>query len=249
MQNYWDVDAISDRFDTHKPLQQIHPDAAVNIFVGWPVFLEQIRYQCGYLGKKKCSVLDFGCGAGDFCENLHRLGHKVIGMDSSKPSLDIAAKNTSKEIEYCLKSHVDSDECSMYNNKMDVVTSIHGLDWVENVEEVIVQLAKMLVDNGLLIFSVFPKKHVIDSLRIKDLFEDFDSAENPTKGVCNFGGIKIPVYVRDPSYYDSLFSKLNFDKVLEFYPPYPKVFFDKYKWTGSREPEMVILGYRKKKKS
>lgn len=244
----WKHDQLAERFNTHKAMDEIHPDAAVNIYVGWPTFFEQIKYQAEFLGKQKLNILDFGCGAGEFCNNLHMKGHMVVGIDRSEAMLNIAKANSDHSITFCLKELVDSgEECSIYHNQMDVVTAIHSFDWNENIEEIIRQLTGFLVPNGLLIFAVFPKEHVIESLKIKDLFEDFDSEENPTKGICNFDGIKVPVFIKEPSYYDAIFKKLNYSKVLEFYPQYPKSFLTKYKWTGALAPEMVILAYRRGK--
>ncbi|HSX39508.1 MAG TPA: class I SAM-dependent methyltransferase [Candidatus Saccharimonadales bacterium] len=235
----WDL--LAERFNTHKSDElAIHPDAAVNIVVGWPVFLEQIKYQCKYLGKSRLDIMDYGCGVGDLCNKLDDMGHHVVGTDKSEVMLGRAKKNSSNDIAFCF-----TNECSIYEGKMDLVTSMHVLDWIENVDETLLELSKFLRPGGLIIFAVFPKKHVIESLQIKDLFEDFDSETNPTKGVCNFDGIKVPVFVREPRYYDDLFEKMNFDKVLECYPPFPKSFFKKYHWTGAKYPEMVVLAYKK----
>jgi predicted TPR repeat methyltransferase len=241
--NLWD--AVADRFNTHKSLDQIHPDAAANIYLGWPVFFEQIKIQCEYLGKDHCSVLDFGCGAGEFCQKLNMQGHRVMGMDCSKEMLHIAEASSPMEITYFNNSPDIKKGCEPYYNTMDVVTAIHVFDWIEKIDGIITELSKCLVDNGLIMFAVFPKKHVMESLSMKEFFEDFDSNDDPVKGVCNFDGVKIPVFIKEASHYDKLFEKLNFEKVLEYYPPFPKTFFDQYKWTGAKYPEMMILAYRK----
>lgn len=245
----WKHGSLAHRFNTHRALDEIHPDAAVNIYVGWPVFFEQIKYQAEFLGKQSLSILDFGCGAGEFCAKLHMRGHTLVGIDKSDEMLALAKDNSAKEVTYLLSELVDkSGECNIYKNCMDVVTAIHSFDWNENVGAIIKQLSDFLVPNGLMIFAVFPKGHVVESLRIKNLFEDFDSDENPTRGICNFDGIRIPVFIKEPAYYDTLFEKMGYSKVLEYYPQYPKAFLTKYKWDGAMYPEMVILAYRKSAK-
>lgn len=244
--NGWGHDTMAELFNTYKDLDEIHPDAAVNIYVGWPPFFEQIRYQMDFLGKKSLKILDFGCGAGEFCNKLHMKGHTVVGIDKSNAMLDIAKSKSPKEIDYCLKELVDGGiECVNYYNQMDMVTAMHSFDWNEDVESIIKQLSEFLTTGGLMLFAVFPKQHVIDYMEHGELFEELDSNENPTKGICNFDGIKIPFYIKEPKYYDELFDNLNYQKVVEFYPPYPQSFLNKYKWTSDKYSEMVILGYRK----
>ncbi len=243
---YWEDQKIVDRFNTHKDIYDIHPDSAVNIYVGWPVFFEQIKYQAEVLGKKVLNILDFGCGAGEFAQKLHMQGHNVVGLDSSESLLKIAKNGSPKTIPYFLTENGETTgEYKEFVGQMDVVTAIHSLEWNENVNEIIDNLCEFLIPEGLLLFAIFPKEHVKDSLKIKDLFEDFDSEEDPEVGFCNFEGVKIPVYIRDAIYFDELLLSKGFEKVLEFYPHYPKSFLNKYKWNASLKPEMLILAYRK----
>ncbi len=242
MINPWDV--ISERFNTHKKLDEVHPDAAVNIFFGWPEFFKQIKLHSEFLGKEHLKILDFGCGAGEFCTKLHRQGHSVIGLDSSKVMLEIARLNSPQDINYFHRDGKKEDLVE-YKRKMDVITAIHVLDWIKDLKHLFPLLVGLLNENGLLMFAVFPKKHVIESLKIKDLFENFNSRINPTRGVCNFDGVRIPVYVREANFYDKLAKELHLEKVLEYYPQFTKEFISKYHWTGAKFPEMMILAYRK----
>ncbi len=77
-------DKLAQRFNLHsgdeKPL---HPDSAVNVYVGWPVFLDYINKQSQIANKKSLRVLDYGCGTGGFCKKLHEIGHQVVGIDIS----------------------------------------------------------------------------------------------------------------------------------------------------------------------
>ncbi|HAI62979.1 MAG: hypothetical protein UU64_C0021G0004 [candidate division WWE3 bacterium GW2011_GWF2_41_45] len=242
----WESDLLTDRFNTHKPMDEIHPDAAVNIYVGWPALFEQIKYQSEFLGVKSCNILDFGCGAGNFCKQLHIMGHKVTGIDHSEALLEIARAHSPTEITFINNSILDDKNALLHlENRMDVITSIHSFDWIEDTKIVVSTLATFMKKDGIFLFTIFPKSHVRDSIKINDLFENFDSAENPTKGFANFDGVKVPAFIRDPAYYDEVFEGLGFEKLLEFYPPFPKSFFDRYKWQGSKKPEMLILGYKK----
>lgn len=239
----WNIRALSDRFNTFKPADEIHPDAAVNIYVGWPTFFELIDKQSDFLGKNSLEILDFGSGAGGFIHELSKKGHFLTGADSSKEMINLAKKNLNNKVNiYQVKELFDSKKL---RNRFDVVTAIHSLDWISNIKQTFKKLDKLLNKNGLIIFAVFPKEHVIESLEIKDLFEDFDSKKNPKRGFCNFDGIRTPVYIRDPIYFDKTFKALNYQKVLEYYPNYPKKFIERYNWKGANFPEMVIFAYRK----
>ncbi|EKE00275.1 MAG: hypothetical protein ACD_22C00062G0010 [uncultured bacterium] len=242
--NEWDM--LADRFNTHKSGKDVHPDAAVNVHVGWPAITSQIEYQKSFLGKDKLKILDFGCGVGHFCAYLHEKGQDVTGVERSDKMRKIAQDTFPfPDKILSIKAFGDAEIRKLVAQGYDVVTAIHVFDWIENVEEVIESLVQVLKKGGILIFSVFPKEHIKDSLLIKDLFEDFDSAQDPKVGYANFDGVRVKVFVRQPSFYDKLFSSLGFEKIMEFYPPYPKEFMSKYKWTGSLHPEMVILTYRK----
>jgi len=240
---HWD--SLSDYFDTHLDNKKIHPDAAVNIHIGWPVFLGQIEVQQRYLGKNNLDILDFGCGAGSLCKELYARGHNVAGVDSSTSMLKKAKQNLPKDVTFYHGDHRSDLFEKDLSNTFDVVTSMHVLDWISNPSRAIKNLSKVLRQNGILLFSIFPEQHIIDSIRINDLFEDFDSDTKPRKGYANFNGVRVPVYVKRPSFYNRLMKDLGFSKLLEYYPPYPKHFLEEYNWTGSLEPEMIILAYRK----
>jgi len=239
---------LADRFNTHLPLGKVHPDAAVNIHVGWPVLFQQIDFQAKYIGVSRCKILDFGCGAGEFLKRLHKLGHSVVGIDHSENMLYAARKFIPKTIELVHGDHespvFDDDK---YRNYFDIITAVHSLEWIENIETTFANFHKVLKPGGIILFAVFPKVHIVDSLKIKDLFEDFDSETNPTKGYANFGGVRVPTFIRDASFFDTYFSGNGYQKILETYPPYPKYFLQEYNWTASKEPEMMILSYRKLK--
>ncbi len=171
-------------------------------------------------------------------------------MDASPQMLRVAQAHSPQAITYL---HWDLAQPggglpNAHTENYDIVVSMHCFDWIRPIEQVLAQLARALKPRGLMIFAVFPERHIVDSLRIRDLFEDFDFSEQPPTGVANFDGIRVPVYVRSPGFYDGLFARMNFDKVLEYYPPFPRVFLEQYAWRGSLEPEMMILAYQKRER-
>ena len=237
--NPWD--SLAKRFNTKKNILDIHHDAAVNIFVGWPIFLQNIKLQKEYQGKNSLDILDFGCGDGRLCEELHNNSNNVTGIDKSHKMIELAKTHVPSNVN--IKHYAEFLQEGS-DTKFDVITSMHVLDWIEDIESTLNLIIKRLKPGGLFLFSVFPQKHVIDSIKIKDLFEDFDDKANPTVGFANFDGIRVKVFVRKAEYYDAYFQNNGLNKVIEMYPPYPKYFLQNYNWTGSLEPEMLILGYR-----
>lgn len=240
---------LAQRFNLHKLLSKVHPDAAVNIFLGWPTFLNLINEQRHLLKSKSCKILDYGSGTGAMCNKLNELGHSVIGIDISPSMIKLATKNTSSNIRYM---EADLSENTIKSNKLirqfdksfDAILSMHSTEWIENIDTLLNNLTKLLSSNGLILFAIFPEKHIIESLAIKDLFEDFDSKLKPRKGFANFDGVKVPVFVRSVKYFDDWFTKRNFEKVIEYYPEITPIFKKKYNWKGANYPEMVIIGYR-----
>lgn len=245
--NFQDIwDKLAERFNTHKVKAFVHPDAAVNIFVGWPIFFELIKKHTADLNKEKLVIMDFGCGVGELCKRLDELGHKVYGVDHSKRMVELARNNVPSEVTIINDNHkseiFDSDE---FKEKIDVITSMHSTEWIEDIEFAFDNWLKILNRTGLIILAVFPKEHVIDSLKIEDLFEDFDSKENPHFGFANFEGIKVPVFIRDERFFDNYFIPKGFVKVSSVLPSYPVTFLKDYNWTGSKFPEMHILAYKR----
>lgn len=237
-------DSLAERFNTHKIMEDIHPDAAVNIAVGWPIFFFYIRLFTTYFGKEDLNILDFGCGVGALCDELQQKGHHLTGYDHSKKMLEIAKSNTSSAIKYIhsLDKPLKHKELT---EQFDVVTSMHSLEWIEDIEQTLKDISQTLKKEGIFIFAVFPKQHIVESIAHNDLFEEFDSAINPTKGIANFDGIEVPVFIREPEFFTKILKNHGFEKILEYYPQYPKNFFDIYKWSKVRYPEMVIMAYKK----
>lgn len=240
--NQWDI--LASRFNTHTDF--MHPDVAVNVEVGWPVIDKIIDEVADKLGRR-LSILDFGCGAGGLCQHLAPRGHSLTGIDTSFLMIKLANEHNSRNNVNFIYVRDTTKFLSRpeLKGRWDIVIAIHSFEWIENIREVFVSLNNVIKKGGLLVFGVFPVEHVIDSILIKDLFEDFDSKINPRFGYANFDGVRVPVWIRTVSDYDNMLSDLGFTRCIFELPDYPPYFFEKYKWSGSRYPEMMILGYKK----
>jgi len=96
--------------------------------------------------------LDYGCGTGISTVFLSKIAKEVYIYDISEKMLEIA-KNKVKNAIIIKKEDFDK-----YYNFFDVITSITVLQDSENPEEDLININKLLKDDGLLILSVLKKK-------------------------------------------------------------------------------------------
>src|SRR5260221_4595858 len=97
--NPWDI-LGQKTFNTQIKEGDIDPRFTDNILIAWPPILELL--QAKYPAAKTITVLDFGCGAGGFCNKLDSLGFQVTGIDPSIGMIKSAKKQSSPAITYIL---------------------------------------------------------------------------------------------------------------------------------------------------
>lgn len=103
--------------------------------------------------KKSCSILDIGCGAGFLSNALAEKKHKVVGIDLSETSLQVAKRHDkTRSVRYVPMSaeHLTFPEASF-----DVVAAMDLLEHVEKPAAVIGEAARMLKPGGLFFFHTF----------------------------------------------------------------------------------------------
>lgn len=111
----------------------------------------------------KSDILDLGCGPGLYAKKLAALGHKVVGIDFSKRSIDYAikdAKNNNISIQYLYQNYLEID----YENEFDLIILIYCDFGVLNDEErntLLAKVHKALRPGGLFIFDIFNEKYQI----------------------------------------------------------------------------------------
>ena len=98
------------------------------------------------------TVLDLGCGFGEHCKLFVDLGaEKVVGIDISEKMLEIAQKeNNHPKITYL---QMPMENLAELAAPFDIVVSSLALHYVEDFQEVVKNIYRLLKKDGVFIFS------------------------------------------------------------------------------------------------
>lgn len=243
--NQWNK--LSEFFDIRMDGDSIQGGAMDNILIAWPPITRLINKHFKLIKGKK--ALDYGCGVGEFCYKLSKLGFEVTGIDSSKSMISKARKFLPESIRFIGSANLNIEASERFH----LITSIQVFQFINNIENLIISLDSHINKNGLIIFAVFNIEFVKNCIEENILLVNFDSTQNPTKGTFTLGDtIKIPVYIRTAEYYKELFKKYGYELLIEKYPKFTKSFLEKYplyvskdRIAPSKDPEFMILGFKK----
>lgn len=95
-------------------------------------------------------VLDLGCGSGLFTIKLLNWGAKPVGIDVSEEMVKVARKSFS-EISFDVG---DAEKLPYPDNSFDIVTSSLVLHYMKDLNKVMAEVARILRDGGIFIFSM-----------------------------------------------------------------------------------------------
>ncbi len=101
------------------------------------------------LNSENKTILDIGCGTGDFLEACKKSEWKIAGVEPNKRARDLTIKKTENGIHPDIEKVLENT-----SNKFDVITMWHVLEHVPNLQEYINSLTKLLKPNGVLIIAV-----------------------------------------------------------------------------------------------
>lgn len=103
---------------------------------------------------KENTILDIGCGTGDFITFCKQNGWNITGVEPNNQARNLASGKINSEVNRTVI--FESIESLKKNNteKYDVITMWHVLEHVPNLEEYISYLKQLLKPNGTLVIAV-----------------------------------------------------------------------------------------------
>jgi len=116
---------------------------------------------------KGCNVLDIGAGTGHFVKAVKESGFNIIGLEPDIDARRLA--KTSHNIDLLSIEelyHLDQ-------NSQDIITMWHVLEHVYNLEKDVLQISKVLKDDGTLVVAV-PNKNSYDAQRYGKFWAAYD---------------------------------------------------------------------------
>jgi len=157
----------------------------------------QLQYILNYLSKNKdISILDAGCGNGNYAFFLSKLGYKNIS------AIDLFANIQTKEF-YYQQSSIDSS--SFEEHSFDFIYSNSVIYYLVNPEDGIVEFNRVLKSNGILFFTVHTKYSLFTLWRV------FKRDVLKLKSMEHLNGVRF----YSANYYKKLLEKNGFEIILQ----------------------------------
>lgn len=159
---------------------------------------------------KERSLLDVGCGTGDFLEIAKKNDWTVCGIEPNAQARSMANKKTGNAI-------FDVDKLLNFNaSSFDVITLWHVLEHLPNLEEQIRILKKLLKPNGTLIIAV-PNHKSYDATYYKAFWAAFDVPRhlwhfNKQSISKLFQDVSMEIVKIKPMYFDAFYVSLLSEK-------------------------------------
>ena len=126
--------------------------------------MNNLKYKILKSNKPVKSLLDYGCGNGDFLKFISKKGIKVVGVEKS---------NIARKVCKSKRLKVFSTLKKLTDKKFDVITLWHVLEHVPSPTKTISSLARILSNNGILIIAL-PNIQSIDSQIFRDEWAGLD---------------------------------------------------------------------------
>lgn len=110
-------------------------------------------------------ILDVGCGAGFLSNRLAQESFEVHGIDLSEESLHVAQKYDSTEKVHYQKA--DAYNLPYLEDDFDIVLAMDFLEHVENPEQVVKEISRVLKPGGMFFFHTFNRNFLAYVVIIK----------------------------------------------------------------------------------
>ena len=234
-------DKMVGMFGGDKGREEVPEGIADNVLIAFPPMIELI--QKNFPITKGRRALDFGCGSGRFSKKLHELGFWVTGIDSSSEMISAARQYLPQDV----KLLTGSLDQLPGDKTFDLVVASMVFQFIREIDIPLRAIDRLMKTAGILILSVFNPQFVVNLLKARTLFKDFDSMDFPSHGLLELvKGTRIPVYLRGAEEYTGLLTCLGYEKIFEATPPFTEEFLAKYPVPfPTRDPEFLVLGFQK----
>ncbi len=103
---------------------------------------------------KDLQILDVGCGGGLISEPMSRLGANVTGIDASEKNIKVAQIHSEKSgLKINYQQSLVEDFSKENSGKFDVVLALEIIEHVNNVDDFIANLAKLVKKDGIIFIA------------------------------------------------------------------------------------------------
>ncbi len=144
------------------------------------------------------SILDAGCGTGLYTIKFIKNGRPAIGVDFSKEMVDISKKNAEQAGIKCDFILCDIERGISINHKFDYVLLGGNWEYLENPENVLMNIRKVLRNGGKVVINTpnmlaFPLIVLLEKLKLKlaPAFWHFNSSSGNIKKLSENTGFKL----------------------------------------------------------
>lgn len=125
----------------------------------------KIRIVKNHISTNTPTILDYGCGTGDFLSTCKANGWQITGIEPSDSAKQIASKKTGQVI----YSNIEQ----IPNNTFDIITLWHVLEHIPNLHQTLQQLRGKLSETGT-IFVAVPNCNSWDAKHYKANWAAYD---------------------------------------------------------------------------
>lgn len=194
--------------EKNQPLETIVPEYnSKNIIIRW-LFLKRINYAFNQLNKNKKNIciLDAGCGDGILIKKLSK--HNF----SNLYGIDFNENVESLKIDNANIICGDLNKTIYEDNQFDIIFILDTLEHIKDVSKVIVELHRILKEDGIIITSL-PTENIFYKLGRLILKGTTKMDEGPGTGIHYHTANELDKYISDK------FSKIK-TKFIPFFPPF-----------------------------
>ncbi len=192
---------------------------------------------------KNGTILDYGCGTGDFLSTCYKSGWKTIGFEPDKEAIELAKRKSNSEFIHAIP----------LKEQVDIITAWHVIEHVEELKDTIKKLKKSLKQGGYM-FVALPNHKSLDA----EIYKSHWAAYDVPRHLYHFTQSSFEYLIKEhkltlidvkPMIFDSYYVSLLSEKYKTGSPNYIKAFSNglKSNKSASKTGEYSSLIYVLKK--